>query len=240
LESAADALHTDTPVSGSAVVQRRAIARGGVPTLRPTMLWLSRLRFTATGRRSNHARRHLCSAQAEARCQDTIFALSTAPGLAAIAVFRLSGPRVAEAAGRLLQRRGLGKTAQQRTALPRARRAVVRRLVHPHSGELLDEALTLWFPGPHSFTGEDMLELHVHGSRAVVEAVHDALAAVAEEERHPAGVLRMAHAGEFSLRAFENGKMDLTQAEGLSDLLAAETVVQRRQAVAQALGEEGT
>lgn len=160
---------------------------------------------------------------------DPIFALSTAPGVAAIAVFRLSGQGLEDAARRLLRHPSNTRTG---ASLPRPRVAAVRHIVHPVTGELLDKGLALWFPGPHSFTGEDMLELHVHGSRAVSSLVHDALASVG-------GGMRQAHAGEFSLRAFENGKIDLTQAEGLSDLLAAETTVQHRQAVVQALGGEG-
>jgi tRNA U34 5-carboxymethylaminomethyl modifying GTPase MnmE/TrmE len=117
------------------------------------------------------------------------------------------------------------------------RHATVRLVVDPHSGEVLDEGMALWFPAPRSFTGEDVLELHVHGSRAVCDAVHAALdAAGAELRKEGRGELRQAHAGEFSLRAFEHGKMDLTQAEGLSDLLAAETALQRQLAVAQVVG----
>ena len=164
----------------------------------------------------------LMSVLGAAGSRDSIFALSTAPGVAAIAVFRLSGPHVADAALRLL--RG--------GALPKPRTAAVRQIVHPASGELLDEGLALWFPAPRSYTGEDMLELHVHGSRAVCALVHDALAALGPG-------LRQAHAGEFSLRAFEGGKIDLTQAEGLSDLLAAETALQHRQALVQTWGGEG-
>lgn len=175
----------------------------------------------------NKRKRLLSTVLSSTAAADPIFALSTAPGVAAIAVFRLSGQGLENAARRLL-RHPNGTNA----ALPRPRMAAVRHIVHPMTGELLDEGLALWFPGPHSFTGEDMLELHVHGSRAVSSLVHDALSSVG-------GGMRQAHAGEFSLRAFENGKIDLTQAEGLSDLLAAETTVQHRQAVVQALGGEG-
>jgi tRNA modification GTPase len=189
----------------------------------------------AAAARTRAARRPPCSPQcrslstalSSSAAADPIFALSSAPGVAAIAVFRLSGQGVKAAAQRLLRHpQGSG------ASLPRPRVASVRHVVHPVTGQLLDEALALWFPGPGSYTGEDMLELHVHGSRAVCSLVHDALAAAG-------GGLRQAHAGEFSLRAFENGKIDLTQAEGLSDLLAAETSVQHQQAVAQALGSEG-
>ncbi len=175
----------------------------------------------------NRRQRLLSTVLSSTAAADPIFALSTAPGVAAIAVFRLSGQGLEGAARRLLRHPNGGSAA-----LPRPRMAAVRHILHPVTGELLDEGLALWFPGPHSFTGEDMLELHVHGSRAVSSLVHDALASAG-------GGMRQAHAGEFSLRAFENGKIDLTQAEGLSDLLAAETTVQHRQAVVQALGGEG-
>ena len=151
---------------------------------------------------------------------DTIFALSSAPGRAGIAVFRLSGP----AAGRALQRlAGRG--------LPPPRRAVRARLRHPDSGETLDDGLCLWFPGPASFTGEDVAELHVHGGRAGIDAVTGALAGLPG--------LRLAEPGEFTRRAFEHGKMDLTAAEGVADLVAAETAAQHRQALRQMAGELG-
>lgn len=147
----------------------------------------------------------------------TVFALSTAPGKAGIAVIRISGPE-AGAALRALAGRPL---------LP-PRRAGRARLRHPASGEPLDHGLVLWFPAPHSYTGEDMAELHLHGGRAVVAGVIEALAALPG--------LRPAEAGEFTRRAFENGKLDLTAAEGLADLVAAETAVQRRQALRQSEG----
>src|SRR5208337_1684494 len=102
-----------------------------------------------------------------------------------------------------------------------------RRLRHPHTGEVLDEAVVLWLPGPASFTGEDVAELHVHGGRAVVAGVLDALASLG---------LRLAEPREFTRRAFGNGKIDLTEAEGLADLINAETAFQRRQAIAQHCG----
>jgi tRNA modification GTPase len=100
-------------------------------------------------------------------------------------------------------------------------------LRHPHTGEVLDEAVVLWLPGPANFTGEDMVELHVHGGRAVVAGVLEALASFG---------LRLAEPGEFTMRAFGNGKIDLTEAEGLADLIHAETAYQRRQAIAQHWG----
>jgi len=148
---------------------------------------------------------------------ETIFALSSAVGPAAVAVIRLSG-RSAGAAIAALTRR----------ALPEPRRAVLRTLRDPASGEALDQALVLWLPGPASETGEDVAELQVHGSPAVVEALLDCLARVPG--------LRLAEPGEFLRRAFLNGKLDLTAVEGIADLIAAETPMQRRQALAQAEG----
>jgi tRNA modification GTPase len=106
--------------------------------------------------------------------------------------------------------------------------ASVRHLRHPRTGERLDHALVLWFPAPQSFTGDDVAEFHVHGGRAVVQAV---LAALSEVPR-----CRLAEPGEFARRAFHNGKIDLTEAEGLADLIDAETEAQRRQALRQADG----
>jgi tRNA modification GTPase len=114
---------------------------------------------------------------------------------------------------------------------PLARRATLRSLRDPKSGVELDRGLALAFPAPHSFTGEDMVELHVHGGRALVRAVLEALA--------DCDGLRPAEPGEFTRRAFEHGKMDLTAAEGLADLVNAETEAQRRQALRQLRGELG-
>src|SRR4051812_1271851 len=146
--------------------------------------------------------------------QPTIFALSSGRPPAAIAVVRVSGPRAADT----IMTFG-GK-------LPEPRRAALRRL--RHDGALLDEALVLWFPGPNTETGEDMAELHLHGGRAVVAAVLDALGKLPG--------LRVAEAGEFTRRAFENGRMDLTAVEGLADLVFAETEAQRAQAMRQYQG----
>jgi tRNA modification GTPase len=114
--------------------------------------------------------------------------------------------------------------------LPPPRVAQRRRLVDPHSAEVLDEGLILWFPAPRSATGEDVAELHLHGSRAVLAAVMQALARLG---------LRLAEPGEFTRRAFLNGKLDLLQAEAVADLAAAETEAQRRQALRQLGGELG-
>ena len=114
--------------------------------------------------------------------------------------------------------------------LPPPRVAQRRRLVDPQSGDALDDGLVLWFPGPRSATGEDVAELHLHGSRAVLAAVMQALARLG---------LRLAEPGEFTRRAFLNGKLDLLQAEAIADLAAAETEAQRRQALRQLGGELG-
>jgi len=147
---------------------------------------------------------------------DTIFALSSGRPPAAIAVIRISGPQ-AHAAGQRLA-----------GTLPDSRTAAVRELRHPQSGELLDEALVLRFDAPASSTGEDVIELHGHGGRAVVDAVLAGLAAIEG--------LRQAEPGEFTRRAFENGRIDLTEAEGLADLIEAETESQRKAALALAEG----
>lgn len=146
---------------------------------------------------------------------DTIFARASGAGQAAVAVIRVSGPSTATVVGRLAGR------------LPAPRRATLRRLRHPCDGELLDQALVLWFPGPGSYTGEDAAELHLHGGSAVVAAVTAALARLG---------CRPAEPGEFTRRAFLHGRMDLTQAEAIADLIAAETATQRRQALRQADG----
>jgi tRNA modification GTPase len=148
---------------------------------------------------------------------DTIFALATAPGRAAVAVVRLSGPRAGQALGALAGRR------------PPPRRAAVRKL-QDTDGRILDEALVVWMPGPGSYTGEDSAELHLHGGPAVITGVLETLAGLG---------LRLAEPGEFTRRAFENGRLDLAQAEGVADLIEAETEAQRRQALDQLDGALG-
>jgi tRNA modification GTPase len=150
----------------------------------------------------------------------TIFAPATALGRAGIAVIRLSGSGAGAAVAALAG------------DLPPPRLASRRRLRWPDSDTVLDDALVLWFPGPASYTGEDAAELHLHGGRAVVAAVMDALAALPG--------LRPAEPGEFTRRAFHNGKLDLTAVEGLADLIAAESESQRRQALSQLSGVLGS
>ena len=147
---------------------------------------------------------------------DTIFALSSGRPPAAVAVIRISGP-VAHAAAKTIA-----------GSLPEPRSAAVRELKDPASGERLDEALVLRFDAPHSATGEDVVEFQCHGGRAVVDVVLAALAAC--------DGLRGAQPGEFTRRAFENGRIDLTEAEGLADLIEAETESQRKAALAMAEG----
>ncbi len=147
---------------------------------------------------------------------DTIFALSSGSPPAAIAVIRVSGPGAGTALAALAG------------ALPQPRRASFRTLRVPRETTVLDRALVLWLPGPATATGEDLAEFHLHGGRAVVAAVENALVAMSE--------LRLAEPGEFTRRAFANGRIDLAEAEGLADLLAAETELQRRSAIAMAGG----
>ncbi len=151
----------------------------------------------------------------------TIFARATGPGTGGVAVVRVSGPGA-----------GVSLLALGMKALPTPRHATLVRLVHPETKTPLDDALVLWFPAPNSFTGEDTAELHLHGGIAVCAAVLEALG-------HVDG-LRTAEAGEFARRAFINGKLDLTQVEGLADLIASETEAQRKQALQQAEGALGS
>jgi tRNA modification GTPase len=148
--------------------------------------------------------------------RDTIFALSSGRPPAAIAVVRISGPRAGEALKALAGR------------VPEPRKAGLARVRDPATGDAIDEALALWFPGPNSETGEDMAELQLHGGRAVIAAALGALGRI--------DGLRPAEAGEFTRRAFENGRLDLTAVEGLADLIGAETEAQRRQAYRQLKG----
>lgn len=147
---------------------------------------------------------------------ETIVALASGVGRAGIAVIRLSGPSV---------RFGLETIVGD---VPQPRRAALRRLKDPNSGEVIDEALVLFFPGPASFTGEDVAELQVHGGRAIISGVIAALTALPG--------FRLAERGEFTRRAVANGRMDLTSAEGIASLVEAETGSQRRQALRQAGG----
>ena len=141
---------------------------------------------------------------------DTIFALSSGSVPSAVAVVRISGSRAGEALRALIGR------------LPEARRAVLARVRDPLTAESIDQALALWFPGPASETGEDMAEVQLHGGRAVVAALFSALKKLEG--------LRLAEPGEFTRRAFEHGRLDLTRVEALADLIYADTEAQRQQA----------
>src|ERR1700726_888691 len=148
--------------------------------------------------------------------RSTIFALSSGRPPAAIAVVRISGPSAGVALEKLIGR------------LPEPRKAALARVRDPASGEVIDEALVLWFPAPRSETGEDVAELQLHGGQAGIAGGLDALATIEG--------CRPAEAGEFTRRAFENGRLDLTAVEGLADLIAAETQAQRRLAFRQLKG----
>lgn len=146
---------------------------------------------------------------------ETIYALSTAPGQAGVAIIRVSGPGARASLARLTGKTGIPP-----------RQAVFTSL--SHDGALIDRAVILFFAAPASFTGEDVVEYHVHGSRAVIDSLLSALSA---QENH-----RLAEPGEFTRRAYLNGKMDLVEAEGLADLIHAETEAQKNQALAQMSG----
>ena len=148
---------------------------------------------------------------------DTIFAVASGAGRAAVAVLRISGKATAEIVGRLCR------------PPPRPRRAALR-LLRDGAGDVLDQAVVLWLPGPGSYTGEDCAELHLHGGPAIVDGVAEALAALGARPAEP---------GEFTRRAFLNGRMDLLQAEAVADLIAAESSAQRRQALQQLGGALG-
>lgn len=148
----------------------------------------------------------------------TIFALSSGAGRAGVAVIRVSGP-----AARVVASGMAGREVGDRAA-------ALRSIMHPTTGALIDRAVVVFFAGPRSETGEDIIELQVHGGRAVVAATLEALATMPG--------CRMAEPGEFARRAFENGKIDLLEAEGLADLIEAETEAQRRAALAQAGGAQ--
>jgi tRNA modification GTPase len=141
-----------------------------------------------------------------------IYALSTSPGIAGIAVVRISGNKSGEIIKLLT-----GKD------IPKPRVATLRKIKKINSSELIDEGIILWFPGPESYTGEDMAEIHVHGSKAVVDALHSCFSNIEN--------CRLAEPGEFTKLAFQNGKINLLKAESVADLISAETEIQRKQAI---------
>ncbi len=142
----------------------------------------------------------------------TIYALSSGPGLAGISVIRVSGPDTQEVILKLTKKK-----------LPEPRVATRRKINKIKDNQLIDEGILIWFPGPRSYTGEDMAEFHVHGSKAVVDAIHSSISQV--------DGCRLAEPGEFTKIAFQNGKINLLKAESISDLISSETEIQRQQAI---------
>ena len=142
----------------------------------------------------------------------TIYALSTGPGISGVAVIRISGPVTKEVIKKLTS-----------SNLPTPRLATIKKFKKINTNELIDEGILLWFPGPQSYTGEDMAEFHVHGGRAVIEAIHNSISKIEN--------CRLAEPGEFTKIAFQNGKINLLKAESISDLISSETEIQRQQAI---------
>jgi tRNA modification GTPase len=142
----------------------------------------------------------------------TIFALSSGPGISGIAVIRISGKETKNVLKELT-----GKE------LPAPRTATLRKINKINTNELIDQGIILWFPGPESYTGEDMAEFHVHGSRAVIDQIHNTLSKFEN--------CRIAEPGEFTKMAFQNGKINLLKAESIADLISSETEIQRKQAI---------
>ncbi|MDA9177425.1 tRNA uridine-5-carboxymethylaminomethyl(34) synthesis GTPase MnmE [Candidatus Pelagibacter sp.] len=142
----------------------------------------------------------------------TIYALSTGPGISGIAVIRISGKKAATAIKQLTKKN-----------LPSPRVATFRKIFKINTSELIDEGIILWFPGPESYTGEDMAEIQVHGSKAVIDALHSSISEIEN--------CRLAEPGEFTKLAFQNGKINLLKAESIADLISSETEIQRKQAI---------
>ncbi len=142
----------------------------------------------------------------------TIFALSTGPGISGVAIIRISGNETRKVVEAL--------TGEP---LPRPRVACLKKFNKINSSELIDEGILLWFPGPNSYTGEDMAEIQVHGSKAVIDALHSSLSDIEN--------CRLAEPGEFTKLAFQNGKINLLKAESIADLISSETEIQRQQAI---------
>ena len=151
----------------------------------------------------------------------TIYALSSGPGISGIAVIRVSGDKSKEIISSITS----GK-------FPKERFATLKKIINPKSGELIDEGMIIWFKAPNSYTGEDMLELHVHGSKPVVEEIQKILSKFDE--------CRLAEPGEFTKLAFQNNKINLLKAESIGDLIAAETEMQRKQALRIMSGDSST
>ena len=142
----------------------------------------------------------------------TIYALSSGPGISGIAVIRISGRETSKVIKLLT-----GKS------VPKPRVATLRKINKLNTSELIDEGIILWFPGPESYTGEDMAEIQVHGSKAVIDALHTSISKIKN--------CRLAEPGEFTKLAFQNGKINLLKAESIADLISSETEIQRQQAI---------
>ena len=150
----------------------------------------------------------------------TIYALSSGPGMSGIAVIRISGQETSKTIELLT-----GKS------VPKPRVATLRKINKINTSELIDEGIILWFPGPQSYTGEDMAEIQIHGSKAVVEALHSSISNIEN--------CRLAEPGEFTKLAFQNGKINLLKAESIADLISSETEIQRQQAIKIMNGKSG-
>ena len=142
----------------------------------------------------------------------TIYALSSGPGISGIAVIRISGQETSKAIELLT-----GKSRSQ------TKGSNLRKINKINTSELIDEGIILWFPGPESYTGEDMAEIQVHGSKAVIDALHSSISNIEN--------CRLAEPGEFTKLAFQNGKINLLKAESIADLISSETEIQRQQAI---------
>ena len=142
----------------------------------------------------------------------TIYALSSGPGISGIAVIRVSGNKTEDVIKKITGNK-----------LPNPREATKRKFNYIDTNELIDEGILLWFPGPNSYTGEDLAEFHIHGSRAVINALHNTISKIKN--------CRLAEPGEFTKRAFQNGKINLLKAESIADLISSETEIQRKQAL---------
>ena len=142
----------------------------------------------------------------------TIYALSTGPGISGIAIIRISGPETLKVVKLLTNK-----------DVPKPRVATLRKLKNINTSQLIDEGIVIWFPGPESYTGEDMVEIQIHGSKAVIEAIHSNISLIKN--------CRLAEPGEFTKLAFQNGKINLLKAESIADLISSETEIQRQQAI---------
>ena len=142
----------------------------------------------------------------------TIYALSTGPGVSGVAIVRISGPEASEVIKLLTK-----------SKIPIPRMATLRKIKNINTSELIDEGIITWFPGPKSYTGEDMAEIHIHGGKAVILALQNEISKIKN--------CRLAEPGEFTKIAFQNGKINLLKAESIADLISSETEIQRLQAI---------